>query len=43
MKLTTKDKKYDELINDVGILLEEARKKVYYEVNHILVKTYWEI
>ncbi len=43
MKLTSKDKKYDELIKDVGVLLEDARKKVYYEVNQILVKTYWEI
>ncbi len=43
MKLNSKDKKYDELIKDVGVLLEDARKNVYYEVNQILVKTYWEI
>ena len=43
MTMTKKDKYYIDLIKGVGILLEESRKKVYYEVNSILVKTYWEI
>jgi len=45
MKLTVaKDqRRYTALINDVGILLEQARRKVAYEINNILVKTYWEI
>jgi len=45
MKLiVVKDRiKYDLLINDVGILLEQARKKVAYDINNILVKTYWGI
>jgi len=34
---------YNSLLNSIGSLLEEARKKVYYEVNNILTKTYWEI
>ena len=38
-----KHKQYDGLIKEVGVLLEEARKNVYYQVNQILVKTYWEI
>jgi len=42
--ITTKDRrKYNLLINDVGIILEQARKKVAYYLNNILVKTYWEI
>jgi len=35
--------RYNKFISDVGILLEKARKEVYYQVNNILVKTYWEI
>jgi len=38
-----KEDKYVELVKSVGLLLEEARTKVYYEVNSLLVKTYWEI
>ncbi|MBU0460507.1 DUF1016 family protein [Patescibacteria group bacterium] len=38
-----KKKKYEQLIKNIGILLEEARKKVYTQINQILVKTYWEI
>lgn len=34
---------YNSLISDIGHLLEEARKKVYYQINLVLVKTYWEI
>jgi len=34
---------YDFLLNKVGSLLENARKLVSYQVNQILVKTYWEI
>ena len=36
-------KEYDNLIVSVGTLLEKAREKVYFQVNQILVKTYWEI
>ena len=36
-------KEYNSLISSIGILLEDARKKVYIQVNQILVKTYWEI
>ena len=35
--------KYFSLIDNIGSLLEKARKDVYYVVNKILVKTYWEI
>src|SRR3989344_5526550 len=42
-KSLIKNKGYELLIKDVGILLEEVRKKVYTEVNSVLVKTYWEI
>lgn len=34
---------YGILIQTVGRLLEEARKKAYYEINSVLVNTYWEI
>ena len=34
---------YDSLIVDIGRLLEQGRKKAYFAVNSILVKTYWEI
>ena len=45
MKLiATKDQSgYNFLIDEVGILLEQARRKVTFEINSILVKTYWEI
>jgi len=39
----TKDNDYNQLISSVGVLLEQARKDVYYQINQILVKTYWEI
>src|SRR3989339_602772 len=42
-KSLIKNKGYELLIKDVGVLLEEARKKVYTEINFVLVKTYWEI
>ena len=38
-----KKKAYERLISDVGTLLEEARKKVYTDIDQTLVKTYWEI
>ncbi len=42
--MVAKDRrKYNLLINDVGIILEQARRKVAHEINSILVKTYWEI
>ncbi|MBA3046734.1 DUF1016 family protein [Patescibacteria group bacterium] len=34
---------YFNLIDNIGSLLEQARKDVYYAVNKILVQTYWEI
>lgn len=34
---------YHGLLKDIGFLLENARKKAYYQVNQLLVKTYWEI
>ena len=37
------NKNYFNLVNNIGSLLEKARKDVYYAVNNILVKTYWEI
>ncbi len=36
-----KDYKY--LIQDIGSIFEEGKKKAYKSVNHILVQTYWEI
>ncbi len=42
-KIIKEKKEYHHLIKAVGQLLEEARKKVYHEVNSILVDTYWEI
>jgi len=35
--------KYGELVDNIGSLLEQARKKVYYQINQTLVQTYWEI
>ena len=43
MKKLTKGNDYGDLIISVGTLLEEARKEVYYSINNVLVKTYWEI
>jgi predicted nuclease of restriction endonuclease-like (RecB) superfamily len=37
------EKGYTQLISGVGLLLEKARKDVYYSINQVLVKTYWEI
>lgn len=34
---------YQNLINSIGGLLQQARQKAFQEVNSILVKTYWEI
>lgn len=34
---------YGQLISEIGSLLAEARKTAYRQINHILVKTYWEI
>ena len=36
-------KDYKNLIQDIGIVLNEGRKQAYKTVNNILVKTYWEI
>ena len=34
---------YSLLLDLVGTLLEKARKEVYYQINHILINTYWKI
>lgn len=34
---------YSGLVLGIGNILEEARNRTYYQVNRILVKTYWEI
>ncbi|MCD4704548.1 PDDEXK nuclease domain-containing protein [bacterium] len=34
---------YKNLIQDIGVILDEGRKQAYKTVNNILVKTYWEI
>lgn len=36
-------KEYNHLIIQIGSLLANGRKQAYCAVNHILVKTYWEI
>ncbi len=36
-------KPYSFLIQNIGRILEEGRRKAFYAVNSILVKTYWEI
>ncbi len=38
-----KSNNYNALLDSVGVLLEKARKEVYYQINQTLVKTYWEI
>jgi len=38
-----KIKKYLNLINDIGNLLEKGRRQAFRAVDNILVKTYWEI
>lgn len=42
-KSIEKSGKYSDMINSIDILLEESRKKVYTQVNQILVRTYWNI
>ncbi|MFH1275965.1 MAG: PDDEXK nuclease domain-containing protein [Candidatus Woesearchaeota archaeon] len=34
---------YNSLIENISSLLEQARKDVYYQVNQVLVQTYWKI
>ncbi|RLG13353.1 MAG: hypothetical protein DRN71_04955 [Candidatus Nanohalarchaeota archaeon] len=38
-----RNKGYTSLISSISVLLEDARQRVYTEVNQILVKTYWQI
>jgi len=38
-----KEGDYNTLISSIGMLLEKARKRVYSQINQILVKTYWNI
>ena len=37
------NREYQNLIEHIGILLEQGRKHAFYAVNTILIKTYWEI
>lgn len=37
------NKEYTSLISSISALLEDARQRVYTQVNQILVKTYWQI
>lgn len=37
------EKKYNLLINNIGQILEEGRRKAVNSINQILVQTYWEI
>ena len=37
------EKKYNLLIDNIGQILEEGRRKVLQSVNQILVQTYWVI
>ena len=41
--MTLTKNKYNFLINNIGKILEEGRKKAIQSVNQILVQTYWEI
>jgi predicted nuclease of restriction endonuclease-like (RecB) superfamily len=34
---------YSFLIDNIGVILEQGRKKVFYAANSVLVRTYWEI
>ena len=43
MKQLKAKKEYELLVNNIGIILEKARKNAFYAVNLILIKTYWEI
>lgn len=42
-ELLNNKKEYKNLVQDIGIILEEGRKHVYKEINNVLVKTYWGI
>ncbi|MBU0459466.1 MAG: DUF1016 family protein [Nanoarchaeota archaeon] len=37
------DRNYELLIGSVGMLLERSRKEAYFQINQILVGTYWDI
>jgi predicted nuclease of restriction endonuclease-like (RecB) superfamily len=34
---------YSALVDNIGSLLEEARRTAFYSINEVMVKTYWEI
>jgi len=36
-------RKYQNLLDSIGMLLQQARQKAFQQINSILVKTYWEI
>ena len=43
MTKLSSQKGYKNLIQDIGMILDEGRKQAYKTVNNILVKTYWEV
>jgi len=43
MKNRSITKNYQNLLDSIGNLLQEARRKTYQQINSILTKTYWEI
>jgi predicted nuclease of restriction endonuclease-like (RecB) superfamily len=43
MNKTLQDNQYNNLLGNIGSLLEQARKKVYSHINQTLVQTYWKI
>lgn len=42
-ELVKTDEQYKSLVSDIGIILKEARNKIYSEVNSLMVDTYWNI
>lgn len=36
------DNHYKQMLDKIGIILEEGRNQAYSAVNNVLVKTYWE-
>lgn len=42
-KITVNKTGYNVLVQNIGSLLEQARQKVYYQINQTLVQTYWGV
>ncbi|MBI4980481.1 DUF1016 domain-containing protein [Candidatus Woesearchaeota archaeon] len=42
-ELIPTEEEYNSLISSIGLLLEKARQKTFYQINQTLVQTYWEI